>query len=1270
MPRFVHLHQHTQYSLLDGAVKIKDLIKQVKALEPDNPAVAITDHGAMHGAIEFYRAAIAEGVKPIIGMEAYVAPGSRFDRQAEVSKVEGHFYHLTLLAKNMTGYKNLVKLATRAQLEGFYYKPRVDKEILAEHHEGLIATTGCLGGEVTQAALIGPREAERRLLEYLGIFGADYYVEVQNHGIPAQAQANEVLVELARKHGLGLLATNDAHYLRKSDAKAHDVLLAIQTKTTLADPQRLRFPTAEFYVKSAPEMIAALPPDRFPGAVDNTIEIARLCDLELPIGKYRMPPFPLPAGRTPEQALREAVADGLFRRYGVTLQPHDHGTSAPCAVCAAIAAEPVDERATLLRQRALYEMGVINQMGYGSYFLLVADYIAWARGRGISVGPGRGSGAGSIVAYCLGITNLDPLQFNLLFERFLNPERISMPDFDVDFSDHRRDEVIEYVRSKYGEDKVAQIATFGTMASKAVIRDVARVLQMPYADADRLSKSVPVKFGRSVPLHESIEIVPELKDAYQGDAREALDIAMSLEGLTRHASVHAAGVVVSDLPLDELVPLMRDTQGSGIVTQYDMGSIEALGLLKFDFLGLRTLSFLEYARKILKESRGVDLDLDAIPLDDAATFELLGRGETAGVFQFESAGMTDAIRRLKPRRLEDLIAMGALYRPGPMDNIPAYIRRHHGQEDVAFPDFPTAGPVLEEVLAETYGICVYQEQVIQIAGRVAGLTPGQADILRRAMGKKKVDEMLKQRAIFVSACGERGVPKDEADRLFDLIEKFANYGFNKAHAAPYGLISYQTAYLKANYPLEFLAALLTTELANSDKVAEYILEARRMGVSILPPDVNRSTRDFSVLSVVRPGEAGAEPRGSSPTPAQPAARTPGPPPVVRPGEAGAEPRGSSPTPAQPAARPGQAGTDRRPPETDPDGARGAGSILFGLGAVKNVGEGAALALIAERLEHGPYKSLADLCQRVDGRVANRRVLESLIKAGALDGLPGDAPDRALVRARLLAGLDDALEWGQAQRAAAESGQSGLFGAASSEPQLPTAAPLDQRSRLGFEKAVLGLYITDHPLHDLPELVDAATARVAQLAGLPDGAKVTLTGLVEGVQKRPTRSGGMLARFHLADLSGVAEVVAFGKTYARIAPLLRNDLPAIVIAKVENDGERTSLLCEDVIPWSEGAEIPRTLELLLAADDWTRDALVDLHSLLDQHPGGTPVRLRIDLAEEYAVWDVDQVRVDPAQVMAALPHERPVQARLAVNTRELLARKPNGIGAAPPGDVPF
>jgi len=1206
MPRFVHLHQHTQYSLLDGAVKIKDLVKQVKALEPDGPAVAITDHGAMHGAIEFYLAARAEGVKPIIGMEAYVAPISRLDRQVEVSKVEGHFYHLTLLAKNLAGYKNLVKLATRAQLEGFYYKPRVDKEILAEHRQGVIATTGCLAGEVTQAALSSPEEAERRLLEYQRIFGQDYYVEVQNHGIPEQAQANEVLVELARKHGIGLLATNDAHYLRRSDAKAHDVLLAIQTKTTLADPQRLRFASQEFYVKSADEMLATLPPERFPGALDNTVEIARQCNLELPLGKYRMPPFPLPPGLSPGQALREAVADGLYRRYGVSLAPHDHGSAIPCAVCTAIATTPADERTGRIRQRALYEMGVINQMGYASYFLLVADYIAWARDRGISVGPGRGSGAGSIVAYCLGITNVDPLQFNLLFERFLNPERISMPDFDVDFSDHRRDEVIEYVRSKYGEDKVAQIATFGTMASKAVIRDVARVLQMPYADADRLSKSVPVKFGRSLPLHESIEIVPDLKDAYQGEAREALDIAMSLEGLTRHASVHAAGVVVSDVPLDELVPLMRDTQGAGVVTQYDMASIEALGLLKFDFLGLRTLSFLEYTRKILAESRGVDLDLDRIPLDDRATFELLGRGETSGVFQFESPGMTEAIRRLKPRRLEDLIAMGALYRPGPMDNIPAYIRRHHGQEAVSFPDFPTVGPVLEEVLAETYGICVYQEQVIQIAVRIAGLTPGQADILRRAMGKKKVEEMLKQRAIFVSACADRGLPREEADRLFDLIEKFANYGFNKAHAVPYGLISYQTAYLKATYPLEFLAALLTTELADSDKVAEYILEARRMGVNVLPPDVNRSTRNFSVV-------------------------------------------------ATPSATPL---------------AGGPGSILFGLGAVKNVGEGAVESLIAERLEHGPYRSLADLCLRVDGRVANRRVLESLIKAGAFDALAGKTPDLAKDRARLLAGLDEALEWGQAQRTATKSGQTGLFALASSEPQLPAAAPLDQRTRLGFEKAVLGLYISDHPLHDLPELMEAASARIAQLPALADGAKVTIAGLVDGVQKRPTRAGGMLARFNLADLTGVAEVVAFGKTYTRIAPLLRNDLPALVLAKVENEGDRISLLCEDLIPWSEGAFIPRILELQLTGEEWTREALVDLHSLLDQHPGPTPVRLRIDLAEHFLIWEVDRLGVDQVAIIAALPPEPPVQVRLAVNTRELLARKSTGNGGHPPGEIPF
>jgi DNA polymerase III subunit alpha len=843
--RFAHLHQHTQYSLLDGAARIKDLLKWVAKTSPTNPTVAMTDHGNMHGAVQFFKYAGEYNVKPIIGYEAYVSAGSRFDRKMEKG-VEGGYYHLTLLAKNFEGYQNLCKLSSIAYLEGYYYKPRIDREVLALHHKGVIAMSGCLGAEVPNLILQDRlEEAEERLKWYQALFKEDYYIEIQNHGLPEQQKVNPVLKAWAIKHGIGMVATNDGHYVKHEDAYAHEVLLAIQTKALMSEEKRFKFSCDDFYVKTQLEMEKMLPSSDWGDEIyDNSINIADKCNLELPIGNkrvYQMPALPIPEGRSMAEELRVQVFEGSLKRYPkdltenlyrhyvqVSLEKLDpEGKSAllkripnlepetanfetlilAMAFMGTIWVEQFkDEKYTqypgldwleehesdawgqglIVLRRAEYESGVIIRMGFPDYFLIVADFINWAKDQNIRVGPGRGSGAGSLVAYALRITNLDPLYYGLLFERFLNPDRVSMPDFDVDFSDTRRNEVIEYVRNKYGDDKVAMIATFGTMASRAVFKDVARVLELPFAEADKLSKLVPVKFGKSLSLEDAAKTVPDIAAMLEENekTKEVFGIAQSLEGLTRHASVHASGVIIGRERLDNLVPLMRDSSGEGVVCQLDMSSVEDIGLIKMDFLGLRTLSFLEEAMRIVKESKGVSLEPDDFPLDDSKTYDLISRGETKGVFQLEGGGITEAAKRLKPRRIQDVNALSALYRPGPMDNIPAYIERHHGREEVRYDqgefDLPTCEPLLKPILEETYGIPVYQEQIMQIASAVAGYSLGQSDLLRRAMGKKKLEEMNKERIKFEEgALNVNKIPKKESNRLFDILEKFANYGFNK-----------------------------------------------------------------------------------------------------------------------------------------------------------------------------------------------------------------------------------------------------------------------------------------------------------------------------------------------------------------------------------------------------------------------------------------------------------------------------------------------------------
>ncbi|MCA9837589.1 MAG: DNA polymerase III subunit alpha [Trueperaceae bacterium] len=1235
--KFAHLHQHTAYSLLDGAARIKDLMSWVKEVTPENPTLAMTDHGNMHGAVEFYKAAMAAEVKPIIGFEAYVASGSRFEKKRSNNKLDGGYFHLTLLAKNFTGYQNLCKLNSRGWLEGFYGKPRVDHELLQEHSEGVIALSGCLGAQIPRMLLdIGEDAADDMLNKYLKIYGDNFFIELQNH-IPEdtstmdeklrdlveqQTRLNPMLRRLADKYGLGMVATNDGHYVKRDDAKAHEALLAIQTKTTLADPNRFRFPCEEFYVKTPDEMAKAIPDKDFPGALENSMLIADMCDVVLPIGSkrvYQMPELPIPEGRTLAEQLRVQTYEGLLPRYeeitedffraylkeatgetpekleDVLLQLARAGEKGRKAKeegqnfdtysyphLESFKTKWQDEKALEILARAEFELGVIIAMGFPDYFLIVADFINWAKDHQIAVGPGRGSGAGSIVAYAIRVTNIDPLEYDLLFERFLNPDRVSMPDFDIDFSDVRRSEVIDYVREKYGDDKVAHIATFGTMASKAAIKDAARVLEAPYADADAISKLIPVVFGRSTPIAKAMEEVPEIKQAYDNNAKEFVDVAMALEGLTRHASVHAAGVIIARKPVQELAPVFRSGDGP-IVCQYDMGSIEELGFIKMDFLGLRTLSFIEAAVRIIKETRGLELNPDDFPLNDEKTMELLSRGEAAGVFQFESPGMVDTLRKLKPRRIQDLIAVSALYRPGPMENIPTYIRRHHGQEEVAYQEFPEAARYLEPILAETYGIPVYQEQIMQIAQAVAGYSLGEADLLRRAMGKKKVSEMEKHRKIFETGAAQKDIPKAEANGIFDLLEKFANYGFNKSHSAAYGALSYQTAYLKAHYPVEFAAALLTVERANSDKVAQYAADAKHLGIDVLPPDINESRSDFTPVS---------------------------------------------------------------------------GVVRFGLYGIKNVGDAAVEHILEERERGGKFADLWDFCKRVDSSLVNKRALEHLIKSGAFDALGK--------RHVLLANLEAAMKWGAAQRSQAEMGQFSLFGAEDVKPpELSNAATLTDLELLRMEKEALGLYISSHPMQSYPGLTAAASCSIdgiedwfkeqrATSATVFGGRiKVALSGIMQAVVKKPTKKGTMMARFELADETGSREIVAFSRVYDQIAGLLVNDAPAVLIAELSEDGDSLRIVADRLIRWDQKENLPEIAVFEFELGDISDYHLAEFRSLLDEHAGITPVQFKFQSPRGLVTYETEGIRVNKAQLELLEASCPWLSASVTIDTSKLL-----------------
>ncbi len=1144
---FVHLHVHSEYSLLDGAARLEKLVQKAKELR--FPALALTDHGNLFGAVDFYTACEKSGVKPILGCELYVAPGSRFERSGQDGSYEGAS-HCTVLVRNTTGYHNLMKLVSKAYLEGFYYKPRVDRELLAQHADGLLVLSGCLNSEVSRLLAAGDEANARQAAGwYQEIFGKDYYfMEVQSHGLDEQIRVTEGTLRLARALGAPLCGTNDSHYLEAEHAQAHEALLCIQTGTTMSDPNRWRFSTNEFYLKSADEMRAVF--KDLPEAYRNTIAVAERCNVDLSFGQFHLPKYQVPEGFTLDSYLEHLAFGGLARRYGAT---------------------PPDA----VRERLSYELGVITKMGFSGYFLVVWDFIAYARRQGISVGPGRGSSAGSLVAYCLGITNMDPIRYGLIFERFLNPERISMPDMDIDFADDRRDEVIRYVVERYGADRVAHIITFGTMGAKAVIRDVARVLGFSYGEADRLAKLVP-GFPLNITLDESLEKSPPLAEQVKREPRvgELWSVAKALEGCTRHASVHASAVVISDEPLMERVPLYKDPKRPELITGFAMGPIEKLGLLKMDFLGLKTLTVISHAARLIKESRGLTLDPDAFPLDDPKTYQLLTEARTFGVFQLESGGMRDALRRLRPQRIEDIIAMVALYRPGPMDLIEEFVNRKHGRVPIVYEH-----PVMEHHLQETYGIMIYQEQVMRLAADLAGLTLGEADILRKAMGKKDRDLMAQQREKFLAGCKANKIDARKAERIWDLIEKFAGYGFNKSHSACYGMVAYQTAYLKANYPVEFMAALLTSEMDKTDKIVQYVEECRAMGLRVEPPDINVSGAQFTVA-----GDA----------------------------------------------------------------------VHFGLAAIKNVGATAIESIIKSRQAEGLFSFLEDFCCRVDLRLVNRRVIESLVKAGAFDSLKA-------TRAGLLSALDAAMDAGQRRQRDREEGQASLFepsrGSAGARSEgsargVPPQVPeWPQDDLLAYEREVLGFYLSGHPLEQYREVgrgLGAATA--AELAARPAASRVLLLGQISAFTENSTKSGNRMAFATLELVDGTVPLTIFPEPYRACVAALRYRGPVLVRGRTDDSDKGRVVLAEEIRPLDEamagtrpadvgggagGEGHPHTCRIRVRGGAESVEALfASVRAICREHAGRTPLFVHVLLPEQEVVVKVQELSVSPDPAMVA------------------------------------
>ena len=1071
---FAHLHVHTEYSLLDGSNKIKEYVEKIKAL--GMTAGAITDHGVMYGVIDFYKAAREAGINPVLGCEVYVAPGSRLDR--EMVHGEDRYYHLVLLAENNTGYSNLMKIVSKGFVEGYYYKPRVDMEVLEKYHEGIIALSACLAGEVQRNLVRGMyEEAKEVAYRYERCFGkGNFFLELQDHGIPEQKLVNQQLLRMSQETGIELVATNDVHYTNAEDAEPHDILLCLQTGKKLADEDRMRYEGGQYYVKSEEEMKLLFPYAL--QALENTQKIADRCHVEIEFGHTKVPHFEVPEGYDSWTYLNKLCHEGLDKRYGADAPKY---------------LQKLDD-----------ELAVIKNMGYVDYFLIVWDFIHYAREHDIMVGPGRGSAAGSLVSYTTGITDIDPVRYNLIFERFLNPERVSMPDIDVDFCFERRQEVIDYVVEKYGKDCVTQIVTFGTLAARGVIRDVGRVMDLPYNFVDTIAKAIPNELG--ITIDKALMMNPELRGMYESDesVKKLIDMSRRLEGLPRHTSMHAAGVVISQKPMDEYVPLSRASDGT-ITTQFTMTTIEELGLLKMDFLGLRTLTVIQNAVRLAEKSSGKKIDMNAIDYNDKKVLDSLGTGKTDGVFQLESAGMKNFMKELKPQSLEDVIAGISLYRPGPMDFIPAYIKGKDHPESITYDC-----PELEPILAPTYGCIVYQEQVMQIVRDLAGYTWGRSDLVRRAMSKKKGKVMEQERKNFVygnpeenvPGCIARGIDEKVANKIYDNMIDFAKYAFNKSHAAAYAVVAYQTAYLKYYYPVEFMAALMTSVLDNTSKVSEYIYTCRQMGIAILPPDINEGEGGFSVS--------------------------------------------------------GQA-------------------IRYGLSAIKSIGRPVIDAIVEERKIRGPFTTLKDFITRLSGREVNKRTIENFIKAGALDGLEGNRRQKMMIYGSLLDALNQ-------EKKTTMAGQMTLFDIAPEEDKaeyeikLPNVEEYDKEVLLGFEKEVLGIYISGHPLEEYMERLKKNTNAVTTdfvldeetgTLKVSDGVKVRIGGMITDKVIKYTKSNKAMAFITLEDLVGTVEIIIFPKDYERYAKYLENDAKVFVEGRVTAEEDRNGkLICEKIISFDE------------------------------------------------------------------------------------------------------